>query len=554
MKQSGWQQKIAAVWAKPRARSIAGGAACALLLAVATATLLYYVFGPSLASFHADCTDSLLWAQATLETGKPLAEDFHYAALLPFGSSVWMVPVLSVFGFTMTAQQVSMAIFAVLFVAAAFALFRALRFQPALAGGAAFVLCMLLSGSPKLREIMWEHTIYYSLGLLLLMVLVTLSVHLLRALEDGGKSGTVRLFIYTALLWGLCVGCGVDGFQMAVITVAPLAGAIVMQVLTDGGTPLRSGKAMRSGLVACIAALGIGCGLMLMWVITKKGTIVAGYENAFSGWAAFSAWKDNAQLFLPHFLSLFGVDVAAGERLFSVLSIKLMIRLVAAWCVLLLPFLLFTKYKTVKSRATRLMLWTHTLLAAVLLFGFICGYLASANWRLTPLVGTGIITALLYLRELFGGSTVEKRMAALLAAVLVASAALNAHAMLSMPRDAGRNQAPIEIAQTLAEKGLDYGYATFWNAQSTALLSDRAVQVIPVTVDDAGVRVYRYQIRDAWVDKTSNRSAYFVVLSVGEYQTAQTNGFYKEHAPHLLEEYQQHGYYVLIYNQNPVLY
>lgn len=551
MKQHGWQQKIAAVWAKPRTRSVAGGAVCALFLALAAGVLLRYVFGPSLASFHADCTDSLLWAQVTLETGDLLADDFHYAALLPFGSSLWMAPVLSLFGYTMTAQQVSMAIFAVLFVAAAFALFRTLRFTPVFAGGAVFVLCMLLSGSVKLREIMWEHTIYYSLGLLLLMLLVTLAVRLLRCIrEKNGKHTMVRLLVYTVLLWALCVGCGADGLQVAVITVVPVAGALVLQRLMDGNTPLRSRDTAHSAVTVGVMAIGIGCGLLVLWVVSDHGAIVAGYENAFSGWAAFSAWDDNAQLFIPHYLSLFGIEMAAGERLFSVASVGMMLKLVSAWAVLLLPLLLFTKYKTIKHRTVRILLWTHTVLAAVLLFGFVCGYLGSANWRLTPLVGTGIITSILYLRELFGGSAVEKRVAVMLTAVLTATALLNANTMLTLPKDAGHNQILMDIAETLDDRDCDYGYATFWNAQSTTLLSDGQVQVIPVSVDDVGLRIYRYQIRDAWVKQEA--SPCFLLLSWNEYQLIKENGFYEQHKPNLLEEYERDGYYILIFKELPI--
>ena len=104
--------------------------ATALLLAAAVEWLLYFVFGPSLSTVHADCTGSLLWAHATVQTGEVLTEEFSYAALLPFGSSLWMVPVLHLFGYTLAAQQISMAIFAILFVAAIFWLFRCLERRP----------------------------------------------------------------------------------------------------------------------------------------------------------------------------------------------------------------------------------------------------------------------------------------------------------------------------------------------------------------------------------------------------------------------------------------
>ena len=100
------------------------------LLAAAIGILIYFISGPALAFFHADCADTLLWAQITVESGEILSEDFYYAGILPFGASLWMVPILKIFGYTMTAQIISMCIFAVVFVLSAYSLFRALKLRP----------------------------------------------------------------------------------------------------------------------------------------------------------------------------------------------------------------------------------------------------------------------------------------------------------------------------------------------------------------------------------------------------------------------------------------
>ena len=47
------------------------------ILAAAIGILVHYISGPALAFFHADYSDSLLWAQITVETGEVLSEDFH---------------------------------------------------------------------------------------------------------------------------------------------------------------------------------------------------------------------------------------------------------------------------------------------------------------------------------------------------------------------------------------------------------------------------------------------------------------------------------------------
>ncbi len=532
-------------------------AVCAASLLAAAATLLYYVFGPSLAHFHADCTDSLLWAQVTVETGQLLSPDFKYAALLPFGSSLWMVPILKIFGYTMTAQQVSMAIFAVLFIAAAFACFRTLRFSLAGAGGATFVLTMLLSSSVKLREIMWEHTIYYSLSILLVLLLVTLTVRVTESLSFSGRGGRgelIRLAVLSALLWLVCLGCGMDGMQVAMITAVPVAGAWMMQLLFDGRTPLDSAKNGRYYAIVGLMAVGVMCGLIVLALITDGGQIKSSYENAFSRYDDVGNWAKNATYFLPHFLSLFGVEATGATPFVSLESVFVMLKLAAAWAILLFPVLLLFRYRTIRHRATKVMVWTHVILSAVLVYLFICGLLSSANWRLTPMMGTGIVTALLYLRELFDGTRVEKRMAVVITAVFAAAALVNAGTIWTMPTDAGVNQEKINVADALAANDCTYGYATFWNAHSTTLLSDGKVTVMPMELDQNHWRVYDYQIREAWLKPYDEQQRVFVMLTAEEYEWLQKKSGYQQLLADgaVVEQYVQEGYHILIFDRNPL--
>ena len=60
----------------------------ALFFAVLSAgTVVYYIVYPSAAYFHADCSDTILWAQASYDSGTMFNPDFGYAAMLPFGGT-----------------------------------------------------------------------------------------------------------------------------------------------------------------------------------------------------------------------------------------------------------------------------------------------------------------------------------------------------------------------------------------------------------------------------------------------------------------------------------
>lgn len=96
--------------------------------------------------------------------------DFYYACLLPFGGQLLMVPFVAIFGVSMTAQLCGMVLFAICFGLALAFLLRSMNFSYKWSVFGVSALFLIVSISEKLREIFWCHIIYYSLGLLFVMV------------------------------------------------------------------------------------------------------------------------------------------------------------------------------------------------------------------------------------------------------------------------------------------------------------------------------------------------------------------------------------------------
>lgn len=520
--------------------------ATALLLVVAVEWLLYFVFGPSLSTLHADCTDSLLWAHATVQTGAVLTEEFSYAALLPFGSSLWMVPVLHLFGYTVAAQQISMAIFVILFVAATFWLFRCLGRRPHEAAFGAFCAALLLSGSEKLREIMWEHTIYYSLSILLFMVVAALTLTLQKRLAAGCENKAVTV-VFAVLLAAVCAGCATDGMQILALTVAPIAAGVILLAVLDR-RPFRQQPLMKHGIAVGTMMLGAVVGLLLLLWFTKGGKIIAGYENAYTAWSPMEKWGENASHFWVQYLSLFGVAIEESAPLISLASVGSLCRMVVAVGVLICPVVMFIRYRRL-TEGTKLLLWGHTVVSAVVMFGFVCGYLSAANWRLTPMLGTAILVALAYLMELFSSGTVEKRLAVLAASLFLLVSVLNIAAILKLPTDARVRNPHIEIAETLVEKGYTHGYATFWNAPNTMLLSDERLTVATVAIENDGVHRRDYQTLHRWYDEIAARETVFLLMSMSEYDALTSGGAWEQLTTQseLIELIECRGFYIAVF-------
>lgn len=491
-----------------------------LLLAVplfllALGILLYYIIGPSRGFFHSDCADSILWANATVESGKILSEDFHYAALLPFGASLWMVPAVAVFGLSMRAQIFSMSVFAVLFVAVLAFFFRSMRWSWKGTAAAAFAVSMLLSGSEKLREIMWEHTIYYSLGILLMFLLLGLLFRLLRSpFEKGKRAGLV---VWSLLFFAVCVGCGTDSFQMLMLTVVPVLGGLALYAVFDGETPLFSKRNGRKYVAAGLMAAGSLAGLLVLAILTNFGEITASYENAYSLWSAVSEWWGNAEKFFEQYFSLLGIETA-GAALFSLSSLVMLVKLLGALLLLILPALLLCRYPKIRDPYSKMALLAHWVLTAVIFFGYICGMLSAASWRLVPFVGSAAVTSFLCVRHLAGeGGIVGKRIGICFAAVLVAFSLVNARAVASIPADTGSDDPIYTVMDELEERGLDYGYASFWNAGRTTLLSDGEILVRNINVDESGVTPNLYQTSDRWYEDIEGQEYYFFLFTEEEY-------------------------------------
>ena len=128
--------------------------------------VFYYIIFPSVGYLHSDCTDTILWARASYETGEWISPSFDYAAILPFGGNILMLVFMPFFGYSMATHTLGMILFALLLYFASVFFCRSLKMSNIQSSLFAFVLFFVLSTSEKLCEIMWGHIIYYSLGIL----------------------------------------------------------------------------------------------------------------------------------------------------------------------------------------------------------------------------------------------------------------------------------------------------------------------------------------------------------------------------------------------------
>ena len=505
-----------------------------LFFLAAFLSVTYYIFFPGQGFFHSDCTDTLLWANATYESGKLISDTFSYAAILPMGGSLLMLPWIPLFGVSMMTHMLGMFTFLVLFSAALIFFFRS--FYPKNSAFFSGVFLLLVSGSDKLREIFWGHVIYYSLGLLFLLVSFSLCIRFLKAKK--------RELLYALLLSLVLTLSAINGFQIAVLVALPFLGAVVVERFFDKKIPLFHQK--NSGLwqLFFVGLSSTVLGFLILMIM--KGDVVAAYADSYSTFSEISQWGENGKLFFPHWFSLQGILIQANENMFSVNSILHIVRILAALVFLLLPVYAGITYKKIKSQTVRLFLWCHYLVSAFIIFGFICGKLSAANWRLVPMLGTAILFTIVFLVEQIKNKEFSRILPCFLC-LLVAVSFLNFFQIKALPKDYGQDNTLHVAASTLQEKNLDYGYATFWNANAIWVISNDEVKVRTIHADVYGVRPRPYQSEPAWYEKEGE---IFLLLTRDEYQKLIESSQWQELLPILTEEFEVAEYQVLVFSEN----
>lgn len=534
---------------------------------------LYYIVCLSKGDFHSDCTDSLYWANATVESGKVFDENFRYAAMLPFSASLWFIPIIKLFGVTMRAQIIGMSVFLVLFTTAIWFMCRSMNWSVRATCSMISALLLILSGSEKLREIMWGHVIYYSLALLIICVgtglVFRFEKHFACLVSSAKKKKSIAgAVIFGALTALLFAGNATNGFQMIAIATVPVLAGIFAERFFDGRQKLFSSSSIPAAVMILTVIVSTLCGLVILKLL--KGEKAAGYTSVYSMFSGISDWYGNFTKLFSQFPELIGISIKKSDRMISKEAIVYLIRLAGMLVITVIPLVGLFGYKKLHDKGTRFVLWVHLSLTAVILFGYICGRISNANWRLTPIIGSSVMATVAIFREWLDGIFPKKstdeaennekcnekrvclRLGVILSAVIVMFGAVNFNEIRKMPRD---YEHPLEaVANDLEAHGLEYGYATFCRSQALTMLSDSKVRVRETLVKSDGVITDYYQSSRLWYEDQPGIDKYFIMLSDDELNTVGDSEYWQEITEkYLIENFETRGYNVFVFSRNVIL-
>lgn len=498
--------------------------------------VIYYIFAISRGEYHSDCTDTITWAEAVIDGKALINPDFKYACLLPFGGQLLMVPFVAIFGVGMKAQLLGMALFAIAFTAALIYLCRSMDFSYKWCSIAVAAVLIILSASEKLREIFWCHIIYYSLGVLFLMLGLALVNNILKN-EIPKARHIIILSLWTIL-------CSTNGSQALTIYVLPVIAAVFAESFFNFKRKLFSKENIRPGITIGIMVISMIIGLLLS-VIINRG-VSAGYQTGYSGYSQPEEWADNFISFMPGIFKLMGISPENGLVMFSFKGILELIKIIFVLIVLLIPIVMLFMYKQFKELPYRIMILTHTVLSLLLILAWTFGKLNTACWRLSPMLATAIILCVMFIRWLYKNKPFA-RLSSIAIIPLIMVCITTVFSIVS-PYITGKNKPDngMEgISDFLEEKELEYGYATFWNANIVTLLTDSDVKIRCIRVDDNGASPRMYQTNINWYTDNSYDN-YFLLLTESEYYSYMASPTYERP----VKSYEYDDYRILVYNHN----
>ncbi|MBR1555073.1 MAG: hypothetical protein IJ644_06755 [Oscillospiraceae bacterium] len=524
-----------------------------LLLLSALALVGYYTLFPSRGYFHSDTTDTIMWAEASYESGSIFNSDFGYACFLPFGTNLLMRILIPFTGVSMTTHVLGMLGFFILFSVSLILMLRQMNWKIGWIAMTVFAELMICSGSTKLREIFWGHTIYYSLGVCFIfagLAMIFRCMKLIKRTETFRSPDKVRKNKIHLILCMISIGVwflltGSDQITAITIFALPVTGAVFCERWLDAETKIFSKRNLYT-LILLIIMLGMTTGGYFLTKFAANG-MTADYADAYSAYSAMDKWQENLEKFPLAWLSLLGVETKANEPLMSVKSAGSLMCIITGILLLILPVIALLYWKKIKDARLRILILTYWFMTLLIMMGYVFGKLSAANWRLSPIAAMSVIVSAAFLRWAFSQAD-RKRLAVLLTVCIMIVSGIHANTIISMPKDNTSRNYLYMLSDELQKRNLTYGYATFWQANSLTVISDSRVKCRGVALEEGKLWVRKYQCNMKWYRDQPEQENYFVLLTASEAQELKDSNYELLTKAH--EEFTVRNYVIWVFDEN----
>lgn len=473
--------------------------------------VVYYILGAANNKLSSDTMDTLLWAQASYEECALVNPNFYYATLLPMGMHLLMVPFVAMFGFGLTAQMLGMLAFMLLFTGSILFFFRSMRWTWTETFAAAAMLLLLTMASARMRDMFYNHILYYSQGLLYLFVGMGLLMRISSKLEkQKSKRSYSQIAQYILLgLWMFVTA--VNGSMSLALFSVPFIGAFVIERMLDAARPIKSNdKAWFTfALLVCATLLG----LVGNWWLTRG--MKTPYADGVSSFKLYPDWTSQLSGLFANWVRML-VEPYGEMKIFSLDGMASALCMVVAILIFVVPIIAMRRYSYLAKREEKFVVLVYGVLSVIILFLSVFSRYGEAEWRLIPMIYLAAVVNIVYFRNhLRYSTTVAKRFSALALTLLAVFALKCGYLTVKIPVQYTTHAA---VARTnfLKEKGLTYGYATYWNATQATAFSNSQVKIRPIQFSNEVLAPQRYQSNEKWYIDQPEVERYFLAVKQNE--------------------------------------
>jgi len=248
--------------------------------------------------------------------------------------------------------------------------------------------------------------------------------------------------------------------------------------------------------------------------IAQRGVITV-YEDLFKSIPSWQQWVWDINDRLRCFLVCAAGQIENEVAMESFLGIRIMFMALYGFVIIALPFIAMMFYKKFESRSMKLYFIAYFILLFSTMFIYDFSMARGTAHRLVGLYMTSVICSVIFMMWLLK-STELKRFGFILGLLFMGASLFCCYGVAALR---GENRFE-KLAKVLEENNLKYGYAEYWSAQVTTVLSDSKAIVCPITVSEDGeVEPRLYNVRNWQFDSKEGVEKYFAFLSSWEYET-----------------------------------
>lgn len=495
------------------------------VFAIGILMVLYYMAVKQRVEFDSDFTDTLLWAEAML-TGNGLFDvNMNYAYTLPFGGSLLMAPFVAVFGVGYKAHVMGFIVFLAIFVFALYKLFKAMDFSVDASLVCTGLVLFLTLPTKDTRMTIWGHVIHYSLGVLFIVIALDiyhkididvfdfgkrvkfLNIENSGSSDEEKKSGIKYLVILAVLTALFCT----NGLSSVLFFALPFFGAVFLERFIEIKDSILCKKNINTVAVLIICAASGMFGFVLSKLLQRNVKTV--YDSMFKDIQTWQNWVWDFEGRIRSILVLCMGELNDEAAMESFTGIRLLYMALFGFIVIVVPVITLVTYKQFKNKTMRLLVIAYFVLTLASFFIFEFSDAKGTAHRIIGTYLTAVILIVAYMAWLIKNKELC-RFGVVLAFALSGAALLSTYSMASL---SGENRFD-KLARVLQDNDLKYGYAEYWSAQVTTVLSESKVEVCPVNFSEEGTVVPQmYNIRTQQFDDKEGVDRYFLFTSAWEY-------------------------------------